>query len=116
MAIDSKALSTWAKSKKDPDKRSDPDADWGKKTYRGTREDGTTWEKIKSWFGYKVHLIVDADYELPVAYNVTRASQSDTTYLLPMVKKLKRKHETLVKKARTSVERVNSRLIDNDSP
>jgi hypothetical protein len=101
LAIDSKALSTWAKSKKDPEKRSDPDADWGKKSYRGTREDGTTWEKDKSWFGYKVHLVVDADYELPVAYDVTRASQSDTTYLLPMMEKLKRNHEELVREAKS---------------
>ena len=101
LAIDSKALSTWAKAKKDPDKRSDPDADWGTKSYRGTREDGTTWEKLKSWFGYKVHLIVDADYELPVAYDVTRASQSDTTYLLPMVQKLKENHEELVRGAKS---------------
>lgn len=101
LAIDSKALSTWAKRKKDPQKSGDPEADWGAKTYRGTREDGTTWEKVMSWFGYKVHLIVDADYELPIAYDVTRASQSDTTHLLPMVEKLKEKHKTLVKKART---------------
>ena len=101
LAIDSKALESWAKGKKDPDKSSDPDADWGKKTYRGTREDGTTWEKVKSWFGYKVHLIVDADYELPVAYDVTRASQSDTTYLLPMVEKLKKKHAELLEEAET---------------
>lgn len=101
LAIDSKALSTWAKSRKDPHKRSDPDADWGVKSYRGVREDGSPWEKIKSWFGYKVHLIVDADYELPVAYDVTRASQSDQTYLIPMVEKLKKNHEELVKKAKS---------------
>jgi hypothetical protein len=101
LAIDSKALSTWAKSKKDPDKRGDPEADWGTKTYRGIREDGTTWEKIKSWFGYKVYLIVDADYELPVAYGVTRAGQSDTTYLLPMVEKLKENHAELAQEAQT---------------
>lgn len=99
LAIDSKAVPTWAKSKKDPDKCSDPDADWGKKSYRGVREDGTAWEKVKSWFGYKVHLIVDADYELPVAYEITRASQSDQTYLIPMVEKLEKNHKELVEEA-----------------
>ena len=46
-----------------------------------------------------MHLIVDVDYELPVAYEVTRASQSDQTYLIPMVEKLKQKHEQLVREA-----------------
>lgn len=101
LAIDSKAVPTWARGRKDPEKSGDPDADWGKKTYRGVREDGTPWEKVKSWFGYKVHLIVDADYELPVAYEITRASQSDQTYLIPMVEKLKKNHKELVEAAET---------------
>ena len=101
LAIDSKALKSWAKGRKDPERRSDPDADWGAKTYKGTKKDGTVWEKVKHWFGYKVHLIVDADYELPVAYDVTRASQSDNTYLLPVVEKLRRNHPDLVKDAET---------------
>jgi|GEM_PF-5697226 hypothetical protein len=32
------------------DGRRDTDADFGKKVYRGQREDGTPWEKIVSWF------------------------------------------------------------------
>ena len=40
-------------------------------------DDGTAWEKIIKCFGYKLHLIVDSDYELPVAYEVTTASKSD---------------------------------------
>ena len=27
------------------------------------------WTKIKSWFGYGVHLIADTQYEIPVAVN-----------------------------------------------
>ena len=101
LAIDSKAVPTWAKGKKDSKKSGDPDADWGKKIYRGTREDGTPWEKVKSWFGYKVHLIVDADYELPLAYEITQASQSDQTYLTPMVEKLEKNHKELVEEAQS---------------
>jgi len=41
------------------------------------RSDGTLWEKVVTWFGYKLHLIVDAVYELPVGFTVTRASASD---------------------------------------
>ena len=59
------------------DGRRDLDADFGKKSYKGINEDGTAWEKIKTWFGYKIHLLVDADYELPVAYSVTKASTHD---------------------------------------
>ena len=44
------------------------DANVGKKTCRGRREDGTVWEKIIKWFGCKLHLIVDAVYELPVLF------------------------------------------------
>lgn len=104
LAVDSKALDSHGKPPKQkdsaqedkPDRRRDDDADWGKKTYRGQREDGTSWEKIKSWFGYKIHLIVDADYELPVAYEVTKASESDTVHLLPLVEQLDEKHPKLL--------------------
>ncbi len=63
---------------KEEDGRRDTDADWGKKVYcSGVREDGTAWEKVKSWFGYKLHLVVDAKYELPVSYCVTKASAAE---------------------------------------
>ena len=60
-----------------PDRRRDVDADVGVKTYRGKREGGTLWTRTVRWFGYKLHLVVDANYELPVAYEVTRASRPD---------------------------------------
>jgi len=84
LAADSKAIQSHARRQNtdgdeelERDGRRDVDADVGVKTYRGRREDGTLWEKTRSWFGYKLHLIVDADYELPVAYEVTRASRPD---------------------------------------
>ena len=40
------------------------DADWGQKTTKEKREDGTLYEKVTKWFGYKLHLVVDAEYEL----------------------------------------------------
>jgi len=69
LAIDGKKLPTHArpnKEKKADDGRRDTDADFGKKVYRGKREDGTMWEKVVSWFGYRLHLVVDSKYELPV--------------------------------------------------
>jgi len=80
LAMDGKAIDSHARRKKEgltPDGRRDLDADTGVKSYRGKREDGTVWEKIKYWFGYKLNLIVDADYELPVALKVTKASCSE---------------------------------------
>lgn len=80
LAIDSKAIRSRGRKESQhvcPDGRSETDADKGVKTYKGKRKDGTLWESVKSWFGFKLHLIVDADYEMPVDYKVTRASASD---------------------------------------
>ena len=63
----------------------------------GVREDGTVWQKIVKWFGYKLHLIVDADYELPVAFEVTKASCSEIPQGRKLLKKLKERHEELIK-------------------
>lgn len=39
------------------------------------------------WFGYKLHLVVDAVHELPVAFVVTPANESDTKQMKPLLKK-----------------------------
>jgi hypothetical protein len=91
LAIDSKAIksrSRRASRRRSVDLRGELDADKGIKTYRGTRSDGSTWETVKSWFGFKLHLIVDAEYELPVAYSVTKASASDLTVGKEMIEDL----------------------------
>lgn len=84
LAIDSKAINSLARGPKDnknktqkADGRRDSDADFGRKEYRGQKKDGTWWGKVISWFGYKLHLVVDAVYELPVNFSVTKASASD---------------------------------------
>ena len=92
VAVDSKHLHTYARGKKDPAQSADLEADWGTKTYRGTRKDGSLWEKRVQWFGYKVHLLVDTTYELPVGYSVSRASRADVNELLPLVDKAQEKH------------------------
>ncbi len=72
-AVDSKAIPSFGKPVRDeeklsnPDRRRDTDADWGVKSYKGVRKDGTAWEKVTKWFGYKLHLLVDSGYELPLA-------------------------------------------------
>jgi len=93
LAIDGKAVcSAGRSSDKAPDGRRDRDGDWGVKVYRGTDENGRLWERVKRWFGYKVHLIVDAVYEIPVGFEVTKASGSDTRRLLPMMERLGVRH------------------------
>ncbi len=91
LAIDSKAIKSRARREsknKNIDDRGESDADKGVKTYKGKRKDGSMWESVKSWFGFKLHLIVDAEYELPVAYKVTKASSSDITVAKDMVEDL----------------------------
>ncbi len=100
LAVDSKAISSAGKpTDKGADGRRDTDGDWGAKVYRGKRTDGSVWEKVKRWFGYKLHLVVDATYELPLAFEVTRASTSDTKGLLPMMKEIKGRHRWILERA-----------------
>ena len=98
LAIDSKAIDSHGRptNHEQQDGRRDTDANWGTKRYHGVCEDGSVWEKVKHWFGYKLHLIVDADYELPIAYSVTKASASDCPELLPMVSQLDQHHPGLL--------------------
>ena len=48
-----------------PNHNSDPDATWGYKTEKYT------------FYGYKVHLMVDTKSQLPLAIEVTPAHESD---------------------------------------
>jgi hypothetical protein len=66
-----------------PRKHSDADADWGRKT------------KKFSFFGYKVHLIVDAASQLPLDVRVTPAHEDDGSQAEPLVKAAKEKHHQI---------------------
>jgi transposase/IS5 family transposase len=76
-------------------KPADIDARWGVKGATVTRQEPGEELKDKdkkkkdlySWFGYKLHLIVDALYELPISFIVTPANESDTTQMKPLLKK-----------------------------
>ena len=63
--------------KSDPAESADPEAGWGVKTSAGKRADGSTYESVSKWFGYKLHLLIDTVHELPLAYSVTPANVSD---------------------------------------
>ncbi len=94
LAFDGKAVPTYSNGKvsQKTGRVSDPDAEWGKKSYRGTNKNGRSWEKVKSWFGYQLHLIVDSNYEIPVAFEVLPANASEASRLPVMLDKLKQDH------------------------
>jgi hypothetical protein len=103
LAVDGKALRTHARGRKkgegkkrEADGRRDGDADWGIKTTRRVREDGSLWKEVKRWFGYKLHLVVDATYELPVSYDVTTASVSELTTAKQLFGQIRRDHPEII--------------------
>lgn len=112
IAFDGKAIESLAKGRKKddsnkdskddpqkekaPDKRSDDDADWGVKSYKGSNKDGTVWEKTKAWFGFRLHLIIDANYELPVSFELTKASPGEQPIMRQMFDDLADEHPELI--------------------
>lgn len=98
LAFDGKGIKSFGNptKKHSRDGRRESDADWGVKSYKGVRSDGTVWEKLKSWFGFKIHLIVDADSELPVAYKVTKASKNEQGEIVELFKELNEAHPEVV--------------------
>ena len=99
LAMDSKYIASFAGRKnklKQPDGRRETDADLGMKKYHGVHPDGTAWEKVVKCFGFKLHLIVDATYDLPVCYHVTAASAADITEGHKLVEKLAQEQPALI--------------------
>jgi hypothetical protein len=102
LAFDGKAIQSVAPGKKKYledvgiDGRRELDADWGKKVYKGQNQDGSLWEKVKSWFGFRLHLIVDAKYELPVAFKVTKASSAEGPVIHELFDELEEKRTDIL--------------------
>ena len=91
---DGKAIQTFAAPNKNnhtlkPDGRRDTEADFGVKKYSGIDENGKPWEQIKSWFGYKAHIIADSKYELPISFEVSKASHSENKEMRKLLENLK---------------------------
>ena len=103
LAGDGKAIQSYAtkNGKHKNDKRGDGDANWGVKKYtESTNDKGEKVSKKVSWFGYRLHLIVDTKYELPVAYAVTQASNSEKAEMLKLWKELNSVNPEVVEKAK----------------
>ena len=61
---------------------SDPEAAWGVHTAARARRDQKEWR-----WGYKVHMIADAHYGLPLAQIVTPGNKNDSRFLPPLVER-----------------------------
>ncbi|BAX68163.1 transposase [Latilactobacillus sakei] len=89
LALDGKIIPSYAtkpNKKVEHDGRRDTEADFTLKQYTTTTANGEKITKKKTWFGYRLHLIVDANYELSVAYEVTKASEGEPTVAKRLIK------------------------------
>jgi hypothetical protein len=93
LAADGKALAT--RGHKDPDARD------GYKSYQEPDAHGQLRKLVQHWFGYKLHLVVDVDYELPVAYELHGADIGESPRLMPLIKHLKENQPELFRRVQT---------------
>ena len=95
LMVDGKAIqshgSKISKSKKSGG-RGEHDADWCQKQYSVSGANGESIVKIKKWFGFRLHLIADATYELPVAFSVTKASNSEQKEAENLLEQIEKEH------------------------
>ena len=56
--------------------RKDKEARWGKRTVPKTRQTAST-EKVEDFFGYKLHVISDADREVPLSIGIISGNRND---------------------------------------
>jgi len=90
LAEDGKAVPSYRKD--------DLEAAVGRKESIGP--DGVT--KITfEWFGYKLHLLCDAEFELPLAFVVTTASEHESPHLMPLVEDFRNHHPAIIKDTET---------------
>ena len=93
-ALDGKELHSLAKgessyplpeddTQQDTDGRRDRDADWGVKG---------SGKKKRYWYGYLLHLVVDATYELPLAFEVTEASRGEQPQAQWLLDQMQERH------------------------
>jgi len=99
LAVDATAVRAYSNELRR--EKSDGDARWSARPKRQRRRpagSGQVEEYLDYWFGYQVHLIVDCQTELPVACEVTAANENETTHFEPMLQRLQRHHEPLVRR------------------
>ena len=85
LAVDATVVRSWSNPNRHKGE-SDPEASWTAKTANRSKSK-------REWFwGFKVHLVADAKYELPVAVTVTTASNHDVTQFAPVLERARSLH------------------------
>lgn len=87
-AFDGTSIDTFASPLRQPP--TDPDADWGYK-HSARAKDGTQ----VLFFGYKMHMIADAQYGIPLSFTLTAASGSETTEIRTALSKAMKEYPWL---------------------
>lgn len=102
LMADGKAVESFAAkpSQKASGHKGEHDADWCKKTYTTTTPTGEVSAKTVKWFGFRLHLIADAVYELPVDFTVTKASASEVKETEKLLEEMKENGQEKIKKCR----------------
>lgn len=80
VAIDSTAVRTHASPNRTP--LSDPDAWWTVKHSPQAKERGQVWH-----YGYKLHMVADANHGIPLGMMVTPANHNDSPELPPLLER-----------------------------
>ena len=76
----------------------DEEASWKKQKKKGKDMFGNIVTSFEKWFGYKAHFLVDADYELPVAFVTTTARYNDNTVFPQLWDKAKKENSWIKEK------------------
>ena len=103
LMVDGKAIQSFGTKisrKQKSGRRGEHDADWCKKQYSASGPNGESVIKTKKWFGFRLHLIADATYEIPVAYTVTKASNSEQTETKKLLEKIGKTHKEWLERCR----------------
>jgi hypothetical protein len=61
-----------------PEEYSDPDASWGHRSAVSTRKGG-------GFYGYKLHMAVCADTDLPLAWRIETGRRNESSFAVPLI-------------------------------
>jgi hypothetical protein len=99
LATDSTKVHSLANGKKPA---ADSDASWKKYEHGYTDEAGMPRKSVVKWFGYKLHLVVDSVYELPIAALLTTAKDHDAPHFAALWEKAKENLPDLERRAKSN--------------
>ncbi len=63
------------------------------------KENGEIRKTVKRWFVFTVHVTADTDYELPVAFSLTRASKNEMPVMRKLLRSIERHRPHILEKA-----------------